>query len=300
LTSRAGHFFRNVSNNWHFSKCPAHIGTDHYKQEHRQMRFAAVPGAVLHYADEGFAGGLPLVFINSLGTDLRIWDDVLPRFSSTYRLIRYDKRGHGLSGCPTGPYSLDQLGGDLAHLLDQLGVFRAVLIGDSVGGMIAMNVALERPDRVAGLVLCDTAAKIGEAVYWTERITAVRSAGIVPLAEGVLTRWLSPAFIRRQKTAYQGYFHMLTRTPREGYAATCEAIRDTDLRQRVGQIAAPALVVCGAEDQATPPDMVSELADQLPDARFILIPDAGHIPAIEQPAELAAHIHHFLREIEYV
>jgi len=264
------------------------------------MKFISINGNSFHYLREvpAYAGmGPALLFLNSLGTDLRIWDKLVPHFAGRYQIIRYDKRGHGLSDAPPGPYQLSDHTADLTGLLDQMGLGKAVLVGNSVGGMIALDFASRHPERVEALILCDTAAKIGTADYWHERITAVRSQGIAPLAEAILSRWFSPAFANQQPAAYRGYYNMLTRTPQEGYAATCEAIRDADLREQVGQIQAPALVLCGAEDEATPPGLVRELAEELGNGRFALIAHAGHIPSIEQPATMAARIDGFLQEL---
>lgn len=262
------------------------------------MNFISINGNTFHYVREGLTDGPPLVCVNSLGTDLRMWDGLVPYFAGRYQIIRYDKRGHGLSDAPPGPYALGDHTADLAQLLEHLNLDEAVLVGDSVGGMIVLDFALRYPERVRALIACDTAAKIGTADYWNERITAVRTLGIAPLAEAILSRWFSPAFARQEPAAYRGYYNMLTRTPQEGYAATCEAIRDADLRPQVGQIALPVLVLCGAEDGATPPALVRVLAEELPNGRFALIDHAGHLPSIEQPATMAAVIDEFLGEID--
>ncbi len=264
------------------------------------MNFTDVNGVTLHFTREGAGQGTSLVFLNSLGSDLRIWDDLVPHFAGRFPIVRYDKRGHGLSDCPTGPYTLRDFRHDLAGLLDHLGIQTALLVGVSVGGMIAMDFAVAYPARVQGLVLCDTGTKIGTPEYWDERITAVRQNGIEPLAKTILARWFSSSFARRHPAHYRGYYNMLTRTPVEGYAATCEAIRDADLRAAAPTISAPVLVVCGAEDLATPPELGQALAATLPHARFVLIPQAGHLPSIEQPAFLANAITSFLRELEDV
>ncbi|MEZ4737505.1 MAG: 3-oxoadipate enol-lactonase [Caldilineaceae bacterium] len=267
-------------------------------------RFVTVGQYTLHYRLDGVgapgtATGTPLVFINSLGSDLRIWDGLIAAFAPHYPIIRYDKRGHGLSDCPPGPYTLRDHTADLAGLLAGLQMRSAILIGVSVGGMIALDFAHQYPERVQGLVLCDTGAKIGTADYWTERSMAVRQGGLASLAPTILARWFSSTFAEAAPAAYRGYTNMLTRTPLEGYAATCEALRDADLRAVVTRIGAPALVLCGDEDQATPPSLGQALADALPNARFALIPQAGHIPSIEQPQALTTAIQHFLEEIHH-
>lgn len=264
-------------------------------------RFAAIGSHTLHYRLDGQAAtvtGPPLVFINSLGSDLRIWDGLIADFAERFPLIRYDQRGHGLSDCPPGPYTLRDHTDDLAGLLAHLQAPAAILIGVSVGGMIALDFAHQHPERVQGLVLCDTGAKIGTVEYWSERSSAVRQGGLAPLAPMILARWFSSTFAATAPAAYRGYANMLTRTPVEGYAATCEALRDADLREVVRSINLPALVLCGAEDLATPPSLGRELAAALPNAHFALIPQAGHLPSLEQPKALATAIQHFLMEIQ--
>lgn len=268
-------------------------------------RFAAVGLQTIHYRLEGqfidaMITGVPLVFINSLGSDLRIWDGVIPYFAERFPIVRYDKRGHGLSDCPPGPYTLRAHTTDLAGLLTTIEVASAILIGVSVGGMIALDFAQQYPDRVHALVLCDTGARIGTAESWTERSIVVRQEGLTAIAPAVLQRWFSGAFGRTQPAAVRGYGNMLTRTPAEGYAATCEALRDADLRAVVKEIPSPALVLCGADDVATPPALGRELAATLPNGRFALIDQAGHLPSIEQPKAVATEIKRFLKEIHYV
>ena len=245
-------------------------------------------------------GGVPtapaLVFINSLGTDLRIWDGVVPHFATGYRLVQYDKRGHGLSDCPPAPYSMDDHAHDLAGLLDALAIEQAVLVGVSVGGMIAQTFAAAWPERVRGLVLCDTAAVIGTAVFWNTRINYLRQHGLNhETTAPILERWFASAFAQTSPAAHRIYANMLARMPLEGYVGTCAAIRDADLSQRSRTIQAPTLVVCGAEDSATPPNLTHTLLDLIPLASYREIPGAGHLPCVEQPELLAKVIGEFLR-----
>lgn len=267
------------------------------------MRFVTVDGITLHYALEGgfadAASGTPLVFVNSLGTDLRIWDGMLSSFAGTFPIIRYDKRGHGLSDAPAGPYTIGQHTDDLSALLGHLGVDEAIVVGISVGGMIALDFAARNSDTVSALVLCDTAAKIGTASGWNERIHSVREQGLGQMAETILARWFAPSFSRERPAEYRGYRNMLARSPRDGYVATCEALRDADLRESVSAIQANTLVLCGEEDPSTPPAVIRELAGRLPSAQFDVIPGAAHLPCIEQPAAMAARINRFLQENGY-
>lgn len=263
------------------------------------MDFVSVSSITLHYAREGVADGIPLVFINSLGTDLRIWDGVVPHFTDRFALIRYDKRGHGLSDCPPAPYSIRDHARDLTGLLDRLEVQQAILIGISVGGMIAQDFAATWPERVKALVLCDTRAKIGTAADWNERIDTLRQYGMDHLGDAILARWFMPSFIEKSPEAYRGYYNMLTRTPVEGYTGTCEAIRDADLTKATRKIKVPSLVLCGSRDISTPPDLVLQLAGQLANSRFEIIEGAAHLSCIEQPVAVAAGIARFLQGQDY-
>ncbi len=258
------------------------------------MKFTTANNITVHYTSEGVAKGTPLVFINSLGTDLRIWNDMVPHFSKRYHVIRHDKRGHGLTDCPPAPYSIRDHTTDLADLLDQLEVTQAILVGISVGGMIALDFAATWPERVQSLVLSDTAPKIGTAVLWNERIANLRQHGMGALSDMILSRWFANSFATEQPAAYQGYANMLTRMPVEGYTGTCGAIRDADLTEAAKTITAPTLVLCGAEDMATPPALVHGLCELIPHAQYQKIPDAGHLPCIEQPDIMAQHIAQFI------
>lgn len=258
------------------------------------MNFTIGNGLATHYMLEGTWEGIPLVFINALGTDLRIWDEVVGRLTDRYPVVRFDKRGHGLSDCPPAPYLIRDFSADLLSLLDHLEIARAILAGISVGGMIALDFAASWPERVHALILCDTAPKIGTADLWNERIDTLRAHGMDSMAEAILSRWFAPSFKDQSPAAYRGYDNMLTRTPVEGYTGTCEAIRDTDLTETVKTIEARALVLCGSEDISTPPPLAREMAELMPQAEFQEIPGAGHLTCVEQPDLVAAHIEQFL------
>ena len=263
------------------------------------MRAVTVEGVTLHVREDGPADGPALVFSNSLGTDLRIWDRLLEHLPQGLRIIRYDKRGHGLSDCPPQPWGMGDHVADLAGLMDALGLRKAVVCGLSVGGMIAQGLAAERPDLVRALVLCDTGAKIGNPEMWDERISAIRAGGMAALADAILERWFTARF-RAEAPDFPLWRNMLLRTPVEGYTGTCAAIRDTDLVESTSRLRLPCLAVCGSEDGATPPDLVRETAGLIPGSRFALIRRAGHLPPVEQPAELARLIAEFLRETGHV
>lgn len=251
---------------------------------------------VLHLREDGPRDGVPVLFANSLGTDLRVWDAVLPLLPDGLRLIRYDKRGHGLSDAPSGPYSMDELVADAAAVLDELGVTKAVVVGLSIGGMIAQGLAHARPDLVRGIVLMDTAARIGPAQMWRDRIQTVQESGIKVLADGVMARWFAPAFHRDRASELALWRNMLCRTTAEGYAGCCAAIAGADLTDTTRALDLPAMVMVGSEDGATSPELVQATA-ALMGAPFHLIDGAGHLPCVEAPAPVAALIATFLKEI---
>jgi 3-oxoadipate enol-lactonase len=258
------------------------------------MNFMIGNGLTIHYTLEGTGEGIPLVLINALGTDLRIWDGVVPHLTDRSPVLRFDKRGHGLSDCPPAPYSIRDFSTDLLGLLDPLEISQAVIVGISVGGMVAMDFAAGWPERVHSMVLCDTAPVIGTADLWNDRINRLRKEGMGCMAESILARWFSPAFKVEFPAAYQGYYNMLTRMPLEGYTGTCEAIRDADLTESTSTIEAHTLVLCGSEDVSTPPDLVRGLVELMPNAEFQEIPGAGHSICIEKPDLVAEQIKRFL------
>jgi 3-oxoadipate enol-lactonase len=261
------------------------------------MAFARVNDVVLHYEVSGSEGAPWIVFANSLGTDFRIWDAVTDALGERYRILCYDKRGHGLSEATPSPYRLEDHVGDLEALIDRLGIKRAALVGLSVGGLIVQALAAKRSDLAAGIVLCDTAHKIGTAEMWNARIETVETKGIAAMADAIMERWFTPAYRSPEIPDYTGYLAMLTRTPAAGYAGTCAALRDADLTESTRALKLPALLIVGDKDGSTPPDLVRSTADLIEGSRFEIIADAGHIPCVEKPADTIRLIGGFLDQI---
>lgn len=255
---------------------------------------------VQHYRADGAAVKPTLLFANSLGSDLRIWDEVAARLAGRFRLIRYDLRGHGLSEAPAPPYSAADLAGDAVAILDRLNIHQAIICGVSVGGLIAQAVALNFPKRVRGLVLCDTGAKIATSEAWQQRIDKVRVDGIDSLVQMTMERWFSAGFRARCPAEVRGYSLMLRQTSADGYIGTCAALRDTDFRSAITEVRQPTLVLCGAEDIATPPELGRELAGLMPEAQFSLIDKAAHLPGIERPGAVAGRMTQFFQEVQIV
>ena len=218
------------------------------------MQVATVNSVRLHYAVSGDPDGLPLVFANALGTDLRVWDRLLPLLPAGVKLVRYDMRGHGLSDTPAGDYWMGDLVADAAGLMQALGLRDAVFVGLSFGGVVAQGLAAERPDLVRAAVLSNTAARIGTEASWRERVAAVRAGGIEAIADGILEKWFTRRFHAERAEELALWRHMLTRTPVDGYCGCCAALSGTDLRESNAGLRLPVLVVAGDADGSTPPD----------------------------------------------
>ena len=262
------------------------------------MQIADLDGTRLHYRIDGDPAGAPVLFINSLGTDLRLWDPILPHLPDGLRLIRYDKRGHGLSDCPPAPYAMGTLVRDAEQLLDMLDVREALVVGLSVGGMIAQGLAAKRLDLVRALVLSNTGAKIGTREIWDQRIAMARENGVAALADGTMERWFSKPFLSRPELAL--WRNMFERTPLEGFTGCSAAIQGTDFYTPTAGLRLPTLGIAGSEDGGTPPDLVRETVDLIPGSRFELIRRAGHLPCVEVPETYAALLTGFLRETGHV
>jgi 3-oxoadipate enol-lactonase len=262
------------------------------------MQMADLGDVALHYRVDGPDDAPAVVFANSLGTDFRLWDDVLPLLPQGLRYVRYDKRGHGLSTCPPGPYAMGALVRDAERLLDHLNVRDCVFVGLSIGGLIAQGLAVKRLDQVRAMVLSNTAAKIGTAQMWQDRIDAIKAGGVESLADGIIDRWFAKPFVA--SGAALPWRNMLARTPAEGYAGCCAAIAGTDFYTPTSGLGLPTLGIAGTEDGSTPPDLVRETVDLIKGSRFALIRGAGHLPCVEKPAEFAALLTQFLKETGHV
>ncbi len=257
-------------------------------------QIVTVNGAALHCQIEGPEGAPAVVFSNSLGTDFRIWDAVVADIAKDHRVLRYDKRGHGLSDDPDTDWSMGELVGDVAALMDHFGLKDAAFVGLSVGGLIAQGVAAERPDLVRLMVLADTAARIGNDDLWNDRIAQVTRDGLGSMADAILERWFAPAFHNDPNFAM--WRNMLVRTTDQGYARVSAAIRDTDLLTSTSGLTLPTLAVVGDKDGATPPDLVRETADLITGAQFEIIRGAGHLPCVEKPEVFTGHLRDFFKQ----
>lgn len=256
------------------------------------MPLATVNGLDLHYALDGPDDAPTIVFSNSLGTSLEMWDMQVRALCDRFRCLRYDTRGHGRSAVRDEPAGIDDLAGDLCGLLDALGIAKAHVVGLSLGGMTAQAFAAAHPKRVERLVLMATAARLGPASSWEERAAIARRDGMAALVDTVLARWFTPAFVDRPE-ARAVRAQILTTNP-AGYARACGAIGDMDLRDRLAAIAAPSLIIAGAEDPATPPPLAEALRSAISGAQLVVLSGAAHLLNIEQAEQVNRHLASFL------
>lgn len=257
------------------------------------MPFLVLDEVRLHYELSGPAGAPVLLFSNSLGTNLNMWEAQRAALEKDFRILRYDKRGHGTSSVPPAPYKLDQLGQDVLGLLDGLQLDRVNFCGLSIGGLTGMWLAIYAPQRLRKLVLCNTGARIGSVEMWNARIESVRKGGTKSLAPAAVERFFSPEFRARSPQAVATAQSVLSEIATEGYIGCCAALRDADLRERIAGIHVSTLVITGSKDNATPPSLGQELRDHIPAAQYVELP-AAHLSAIEAAVEFNAAMGKFL------
>ena len=252
----------------------------------------------LNYQEQGNPAGSAVVFAHALGTDLGLWDKVLPLLPQSLRMICLDMRGHGRSDTPPPPYAMGALIRDAERMMDHLGVKDAVFVGLSIGGMIGQGLAVKRLDLIRALVLSNTATKIGTAEIWAARIEEVRAGGMEAIADSAMARWFSPAF--RAGPAFDAQRARFVAQRPEGWAGCAAAIAGTDFYNTTATLTLPTLCIAGSADASTPPDLVKETADLIKGSRFVLIRGAGHMPPIDRPDAFAAALDGFLADIAHV
>lgn len=243
---------------------------------------ASSDGCGLAYRVEGADGRPFLLLSNSLGTTADMWADQMPVLTSMFRVVRYDTRGHGQSDAPAGEYSVEQLGRDALAVLDAVGATHAHVCGLSLGGVTGMWLGVHAAHRVASLVLASTAAKIGSADMWNQRIRQVLDGGTDSIADAVMARWFTDAFRAHSPERVSRFRAMLASIPAQGYAGCCAALRAADLRDEIAGIGAPTLVISAASDPATPPADGTFIAARIAGADMTVL-DASHLANVEQP-----------------
>jgi 3-oxoadipate enol-lactonase len=247
-------------------------------------------GERLHYRLDGPSNAPGLVLAHSIGTTFELWDAQVASLAERFRVLRYDHRGHGASAVPPGPYTVEDLGFDLIELLDRLDFGTVHFCGLSLGGMVGMWLASTVPDRVDRLCLCATSACFGASQEWYKRASDVRKDGLGVVCDAVLDRWFTPEFRSSHPEKVSHFAQMLRSTPPEGYAACCEAIAEFDIRTALEAIRAKTLVICGAEDQATPIDHGRLIETGVDDAELVVIEGAAHLVNVEKPEHVGQSI----------
>ena len=251
-------------------------------------------GVELYYEFDGAEGAPVVVFSNSLGANLGMWEAQRARFSGDFRTLFYDSRGHGRSGVAPGPYSIEKLGGDVLNLLDSLGFGKVSFCGLSKGGMVGMWLGANAPERIERMVLCSTSAHMPPVEAWRERAHLARTGRLDEIAGAVMERWFTPSFRISRPQVVERIHRQFLETSLEGYAASCEAIGAMDQREAIRDIRLPTLVVSSSLDPATPPEHGQFIAQSIAGARYAEIADAAHLSNIEQPERFNAVVGEFL------
>lgn len=262
------------------------------------MKTPTNQGLSLHVSDQGPKDAATVVFVHALGLCHQVWTPVWGALPEGVRHVAVDLRGHGASDPGQPPYAMGHLVKDLETVCDRLALRDVVIVGNSIGGMIAQGLAAKRLDIVRALVLSNTAPKIGTRSLWDDRIAALQMGGTAAIADAVLERWFSRSFIGSGQA--EPWRQALIACPDAGYIGCCHAISGTDFYSTTGALRLPTLVVAGTEDRSTPPDLVRELAELIPGSQFQLMRGTGHVPAIDSPQAFATHLNGFLTQIGHL
>jgi 3-oxoadipate enol-lactonase len=239
-------------------------------------------GCPMHVEVEGNESAPALMLSNSLGTNLHMWDDQAPEFAKHFHLIRYDRRGHGQSGVPQGPYTMERLGRDVLAVLDALKVKKTNWCGLSMGGMVGQWLGANAPDRVNKLILSNCTDYYADKGPWNDRIKIVREKGLAHIVNGNMERWFTKSFRDAHPDVIARFTEMFLATNLEGYIACGMAVRDMDNRALLPKIEAPTLVIAGRHDPSTTLAMAESMRERIPRAQLALL-EAAHISNAEQP-----------------
>ncbi|PQO22081.1 3-oxoadipate enol-lactonase [Rhodobacteraceae bacterium WD3A24] len=253
-------------------------------------------GVTLNIQVDGPEGAPWVLLSNSLGADLTMWDGQIDLLTRKYRVLRYDQRGHGLSDAPDGPYSFALLVADALAIMDHYEVEKADWIGLSMGGMTGMGLAIHHPERFGHMVVADARSVATDAYkkMWDQRIEAVEAGGIEAVIEGSLGLWLTEEFRAANPDVTAACAEMIKDTSAKGYIASCYALRELDYFKDLNGITVPMLYLCGSKDKGAPPEEMQEMAKVTPGARYVEVPDAGHVSNINQPKAFNSALAAFL------
>lgn len=258
------------------------------------MPYLELPRHRLHYRLDGAEADKPwLIFCNSLGTDLHMWDGQIDALVDDFRILRYDRRGHGLSSAPPSPFTLSELADDVIALMDRLAIERSHFCGLSIGGLLGQWLAVHAGHRFDKFVFCATAARIGSPASWQERIDAVATGGLSPLLLGTTERWFTPAFRSDVPDVTRKLMATFEQTSVDGYLGCCAALRDADLRADLSRIHHPVLAVSGKDDPVCPESDLKLIAASVLRGRHMALP-GRHIVNLEAAGQFNAALAEFL------
>ena len=252
-------------------------------------------GCLLNVSVEGRDGGPTLMLSNSLGATLQMWEPQMRPLTQLFRVIRYDRRGHGKSSVPPGPYSMERFGRDALAILDDLNIDKVHWCGLSMGGMVGQWLGANAPERLGKIVLANTACYYPDPTNWLNRIKAVKDGGIAAIADTVIAAWLTADFREHEPQITANLKAMLSATPVAGYIACCEALSTLDQRELLPRITNPTLVIAGRHDMSTPISAAEYIRSQIPGASMTIL-DAAHISNVEQPHALTDALVGFLTQ----
>jgi 3-oxoadipate enol-lactonase len=258
------------------------------------MHFSQLERIVIHYDLSGPADAPLLLLSHSLGANLSMWDPQVPELQRHFRVLRFDTRGHGQTSVPPGPYTIEQLSRDILSVIDYLRSDRVYFCGLSMGGQIGMWLALNVPNRLQKLILCDTAAKIAGPEMWNARIEAVRKGGMKSVSAAIIARWLTSDYCAKFPEITAKTLAMIESTNPDGYVACCAAVGGFDVRETVSAIQVPTLVITGTHDAATTPAEGRYLANRILAARYVEL-NAAHLSNIEDSARFNGEVISFLQ-----
>jgi 3-oxoadipate enol-lactonase len=253
-------------------------------------------GMTISYEVAGPDAAPWVVFSHSLGCSKAMWQPQFDALAKSYRVLRYDIRGHGASSAPPAPYSLDTMAEDVKALCDVLEIKKCHFVGLSMGGMIGQTFALKYPEMLLSLTLADTSSFYGPGLmaFWETRSQTALTQGMTPLVAPSLDRWFTAPFRAAQPVLMQEAMQWVLNTSAQGYAACCMAIAVIDTTDRLNEIKAPVQVIVGKEDLATPPAASELIHAQIPGSKLLVLDSAAHISSVEQAARFTQTLEAFL------
>lgn len=249
----------------------------------------------LNYLFDNYNKEQTLIFSNSLGTDLTMWDKQVELLGQQFNILRYDTRGHGKSVVTEGEYSIEMLGKDVLHLLDHLKIEKVNFCGLSIGGLTGQWLGIHAPHRLNKLILSNTAAKIGNTEGWNTRIETVQKNGLNSIVSGTQERWFTPEFVSENKETVDAVLDSFVKTPLAGYTSCCAAVRDADFTAEISKISVPTLIICGTEDAVTTVKDGEFFTSKIPNATLVTL-RAAHISNIEQAADFTKQLIEFIKK----